>query len=82
MRGKDIPRDFPKRSQLFPDLEEWFKPGNSVIVSPGGRGHLCPNGRLLEPKPSEPAVCARMASPGRYARAALIPYSDPNFSRT
>src|SRR5258708_25496028 len=37
MRGKDIPRDFPQRAQLFPDLEEWYNPGDSVIVSPSGR---------------------------------------------
>jgi nitrilase len=37
MRGKDIPADFPKRSQVFPDLDSWFNPGDSVIVSPGGR---------------------------------------------
>src|ERR1700730_12531495 len=37
MRGKDIPRDFPNRKQLFPDLEAWFNPGDSVIVDPGGR---------------------------------------------
>jgi nitrilase len=37
MRGKDIPKDFPKREQLFPNLEEWYNPGDSVIVSPGGR---------------------------------------------
>ncbi len=37
MRGKDIPRDFPKRALLFPDLEEWYNPGDSVIVEPGGR---------------------------------------------
>ena len=37
MRGKDIPKDFPKRAQLFPDLEEWYNPGDSVIVNPGGR---------------------------------------------
>ena len=36
MRGKDIPRDFPDRKRLFPDLEAWFNPGDSVIVSPGG----------------------------------------------
>ena len=36
MRGKDIPRDFPERGRLFPDLEAWFNPGDSVIVSPGG----------------------------------------------
>jgi len=37
MRGKDIPKDFPQRAKLFPDLEEWFNPGDSVIVRPGGR---------------------------------------------
>jgi nitrilase len=37
MRGKDIPRDFPNRNKLFPDLEAWFNPGESVIVDPGGR---------------------------------------------
>jgi nitrilase len=36
MRGKDIPTDFPDRKRLFPDLEAWFNPGDSVIVSPGG----------------------------------------------
>jgi len=37
MRGKDIPRDYPKRAELFPDLEGWYNPGDSVIVEPGGR---------------------------------------------
>ena len=37
MRGKDIPRDFPDRAQLFPDLEAWFNPGDSVIVNPYGK---------------------------------------------
>jgi nitrilase len=37
MRGKDIPRDFPARGRLFPDLEAWFNPGDSVIVDPGGK---------------------------------------------
>src|SRR5258708_5822171 len=37
MRGKDIPRDFPKRAQLFPDLEAWYNPGDSVIVDPRGK---------------------------------------------
>jgi nitrilase len=36
MRGKDFPRDFPERAKLFPDLEKWFNPGDSVIVSPSG----------------------------------------------
>jgi len=37
MRGKDIPKDFPQRAHLFPDLEEWYNPGDSVIVDPHGR---------------------------------------------
>jgi nitrilase len=37
MRGKDIPKDFPQRATLFPDLEAWYNPGDSVIVNPGGQ---------------------------------------------
>ena len=37
MRGKDIPTDFPDRKRLFPDLDAWFNPGDSVIVDPGGK---------------------------------------------
>ena len=37
MRGKDIPADFPKRAKLFPNLDEWFNPGDSVIVDPSGK---------------------------------------------
>ncbi len=36
LRGKDIPRDFPQRARLFPDMESWFNAGDSVIVSPSG----------------------------------------------
>src|SRR5438105_6474754 len=36
MRGKDIPSDFPKRAQIFSDLESWYNPGDSVIVDPRG----------------------------------------------
>jgi nitrilase len=36
MRGKDFPKDFPERSRLYPDLEEWVNPGDSVIVDPRG----------------------------------------------
>ena len=37
MRGRDIPEDFPGRAELFPDLDAWFNPGDSVVVEPGGR---------------------------------------------
>ena len=36
LRGKDIPADFPQRAKVFPNLEEWFNEGDSVIVAPGG----------------------------------------------
>ena len=36
MRGKDIPADFPERAKVFPDLAEWYNPGDSVVVNPGG----------------------------------------------
>ena len=36
LRGKDIPRDFPHRAELFPDLESWFNAGDSVVVAPNG----------------------------------------------
>jgi len=37
MRGKDFPRDFPNRNKLYPDLEAWLNPGDSVIVNPVGK---------------------------------------------
>ncbi len=37
MRGKDIPKDFPQRAKIFPDLESWYNPGDSVIVAPRGK---------------------------------------------
>ena len=37
MRGRDVPDDFPERDALFPDLDDWFNPGDSVIVSPAGK---------------------------------------------
>jgi nitrilase len=37
LRGSDIPDDFPARTQLFPDPQEWINDGDSVVVSPQGR---------------------------------------------
>jgi nitrilase len=36
MRGSDIPEDFPNKSELYPDDDEWVNPGDSVVVAPGG----------------------------------------------
>ena len=37
MRGRDVPADFPGRERLFPDQDDWFNPGDSVVVGPDGR---------------------------------------------
>ena len=37
MRGRDVPPDFPDRDRLFPDQDDWFNPGDSVVVAPNGR---------------------------------------------
>src|SRR5205823_1547998 len=37
MRGRDVPADFPQRDALFPDPDDWFNPGDSVVVGPDGR---------------------------------------------
>jgi nitrilase len=37
LRAADLPDDFPSRSQLFPDAQEWINDGDSVIVDPQGK---------------------------------------------
>ena len=36
MLGKDFPDDFPERSALYPDPDEWVNPGDSIVIAPGG----------------------------------------------
>lgn len=36
LRGSDIPDDFPGKSDLYPDSQEWVNPGDSVVIAPGG----------------------------------------------
>ncbi len=36
MKGNDIPDDFPEKSTLYPDADEWVNPGDSVVIAPGG----------------------------------------------
>ena len=36
IRGCDLPDGFPERERLYPDLDAWFNPGDSVIVAPNG----------------------------------------------
>ena len=36
MQGSDFPDDFPEKSTLYPDANEWVNPGDSVVIAPGG----------------------------------------------
>ncbi len=36
MKGSDIPDDFPEKSSLYPDSDEWVNPGDSIVIAPGG----------------------------------------------
>lgn len=36
MHASDIPDDFPEKTSLYPDADEWVNPGDSVVVAPGG----------------------------------------------
>lgn len=36
LKGSDIPDDFPEKSTLYPDANEWVNPGDSVVIAPGG----------------------------------------------
>jgi len=36
MQGSDFPDDFPEKSRLYPDQNEWVNPGDSVVIAPGG----------------------------------------------
>lgn len=36
MQGHDFPADFPDKSRLYPDPDEWVNPGDSVVIAPGG----------------------------------------------
>ncbi len=36
MRGSDFPADFPEKTRLYPDADEWVNPGDSVVIAPGG----------------------------------------------
>lgn len=36
MKGSDFPDDFPNKSTLYPDADEWVNPGDSIVIAPGG----------------------------------------------
>lgn len=36
LKGSDFPQDFPEKDRLYPDVDEWVNPGDSVVIAPGG----------------------------------------------
>lgn len=36
LKGSDFPDDFPEKSTLYPDADEWVNPGDSIVIAPGG----------------------------------------------
>jgi nitrilase len=36
LKASDFSSDFPNRTTLYPDPEEWVNPGDSVVIAPGG----------------------------------------------
>lgn len=36
MKGSDIPDDLPGKDCLYPDVDEWINPGDSIVIAPGG----------------------------------------------
>lgn len=36
LKGGDLPDDFPGKSTLYPDPEEWVNSGDSIVIAPGG----------------------------------------------
>jgi nitrilase len=36
MKASEIPADFPRRDELYPDAGEWINPGDSLVVRPDG----------------------------------------------
>src|SRR5256714_14235109 len=65
MCGRDVPEDFPGRESLFPDQDDWFNPGDSVVVGPDGRvvAGALPNPHRLPYAPGDPAPRAAPPRP-------------------
>lgn len=36
LKVSDIPEDFPEKSTLYPEPDEWVNPGDSIVIAPGG----------------------------------------------
>jgi nitrilase len=36
MQARDLPTDFPDKTTIYPDDDEWINPGDSIVISPEG----------------------------------------------
>jgi nitrilase len=62
IQAKDIPEDFPGRSEVFPDEEDWLCSGDSVVVAPMG-------GPVAGPHHREQSILYAEFDPGAAAAA-------------
>jgi len=42
MRASDIPADFPRKNELYPDPDAWINPGDSLVIEPDGKATVGP----------------------------------------
>ncbi len=74
LERNDLPEDFPNKTELYPEDEQWINPGDSVVIAPGGEIIAGPlnkeKGYVICEVDAEIAVHARRALDvaGHYAR--------------
>ena len=75
IHGRDIPKDFPHREEIFTDEAECINPGNASVFGPGGNCLVSPEGGeerlfLVEIDPLAPAKARRsLDAAGHYSRS-------------
>src|SRR5260370_7577777 len=62
MQAKDVPADFPQRTAIYPDEDEWLNSGDAVVIDPMGAIAAGPLHR-------ERAILYADCDPGRAALA-------------
>ncbi|PLX72292.1 MAG: nitrilase [Desulfuromonas sp.] len=36
IQARNLPADFPEKETLYPDVDEWINPGDSIVIAPDG----------------------------------------------
>jgi len=74
MRAADIPEDFPDKARLYPEVDVWVNPGDSVVIAPDGATTAGPMRQDIgilyaDVEPSNVAVARRSLDvAGHYSR--------------